>query len=177
MGKSRTSKRLFVKRGYSLSYYQSTHSISVAAPSEKIYEAMTHWPLRAQWRRGIDISWEGDGKAFVGQKVTFKVKRPLFSYSFSFRITGLEASRRLYMEYFGKPLAGRAAVEINPSIPSGPSGQALQQGGCEVAFHWMKVEPAGLAAKLYFALGLGMRVHHKRTLETLRMLKEHLEKA
>lgn len=149
-----------------MSYYQSTHSLSIAAPAEKIYEALTNWPLRAQWRRGVEISWEEEGRAFVGQKVSFKVKRPLFSYSFSFRVSGLEPSRRLYMEYLGKPLTGRAAVEINP-----------EQGGCRVEFHWMKVEPVGAAAKLYFTLGLGMRTHRDRTLETLRMLKEHLEKA
>lgn len=147
-------------------YYQSTHSLSIAAPAEKIYEALTTWPLRAQWRSGIEINWEEEGKAFVGQKVSFKVKRPLFSHSFSFRVSGLEPSRRLFMEYLGKPLTGRAALEIVP-----------EQGACRVEFHWMKVEPVGLAAKLYFALGLGMRTHRIRALETLRMLKDHLEKA
>lgn len=148
-----------------MSYYQSTHSLSVAAPAEKIYEALTNWPLRAQWRRDIGISWEGEDRAFVGQTVSFKVKRPFFSYSFSFRVSGLEPPRRLYMEYTGKPLMGRAAIEIVP-----------EEGGCRVDFHWLKVEPAGWAARLYFALGLGMRTHRLRALETLRMLKEHLEK-
>ncbi len=146
-------------------YYQSTHSLSVAAPAEKIYEALTNWPLRAQWRRGIEIHWEGDAKAFRGQTVSFKVKRPFFSYSFSFRISGLEPPRRLYMEYTGRPLKGRAAVEIVP-----------EEKTCRVDFHWMKVEPEGWMAKLYFALGLGMRTHRLRTRETLRMLKEYLEK-
>ncbi len=149
-----------------MSHYQSTHSLSVAAPAEKIYEALTVWPLRAQWRRGIDIHWEGGAKAFVGQSVSFRVKRPWYSYSFSFRVTGLEFPRRFYMEYTGKPLAGRAAVEIVPEVK-----------GCRVDFHWMRVEPGGWAARLYFALGLGMRAHRLRTLETLRMLKEHLEAA
>lgn len=156
----------FSGKGEILPYYQSTHSLSVAAPAEKIFESLTNWPLRAQWRQGIDVSWEEEGKAFVGQKVSFKVKRPWFSYSFSFRVTGLESPRRLYMEYLGKPLTGRAALQIVP-----------EERGCRVEFHWMKVEPAGVAARLYFALGLGMRTHRQRTLETLRMLKEYLEKA
>ncbi len=146
------------------SYYQSTQSIFVPAAPEKVYEALTNWPVRSQWRRGIEIDWEEEGKAFLNQKVTFRVKRPLFSYSFSFRIMGLEPPRRLYMEYTGKPLAGRAALEINPE------GQ-----GSQVTFHWMKVEPLGWAPKLFFMLGLGTRAHRNRTMETLRMLKKHLE--
>lgn len=147
-----------------MSYTQSTHSLSVAAPAEKIYEALTDWNLRSKWRRGIEITWEGEPQAFVDQKVAFKVKRPLLSYSFSFRISGLEPSCRIYMEYLGQPLRGRAAVEIVP-----------EEKGCRVDFHWMKVEPAGFLAGLYFALGLGMRAHRLRTMETLRMLKEYLE--
>ncbi len=148
-----------------MSYYQSTHSISVAVPAEKIYEALTHWVQRAAWRHGIGIQWEGENRAFVGQKVKFKFKNFLFTYSFSFRVSGMEPPRRLYLEYIEKPLQGRGAIEINP-----------EAGGCRVEFHWMRVEPAGFLSKLYFALGLGMRAHRKRTLETLRMLKNHLER-
>ena len=68
------------------------------------------------------------------------------------------------MGYLDGPLTGRAALQI---LPEG--------GGCRVEFHWMKVEPVGVAAKLYFALGLGTRTHRRRTMETLRMLKEYLE--
>jgi hypothetical protein len=146
------------------SYYQSTHSISVNASAEKIYEALTDWPTRSKWRKGIEIIWEGEPKASVNQKVTFHVKRGLLPYSFSFRITGLEPPRRFYMEYTGKPLRGRAAVEINS-----------EHKGCNVAVHWMKVEAVGLLPWLYLKLGLGMRSHRKHTLQTLRMLKQHLE--
>ncbi len=145
-------------------FYQTVHSISVNSPAEKIYEALTHWVDRAAWRHGIGIQWEGENRAFVGQKVSFKFKSFLFSYSFSFRVSGMEPPRRLYMEYTGKPLQGRAAIEIVP-----------EEKGCRVDFHWMKVEPAGLISKIYFALGLGMRAHRRRTMETLRMLKNHLE--
>jgi hypothetical protein len=148
------------------SHYQSTHSLFIKAQPWKVYEALTNWTLRSNWRRGIGIAWEGEPKAFPRQKVTFKVKRPLFSYSFSFRITGLEPPRRFYLEYEGKPLRGRAAMEINP-----------EEEGCRVSFHWMKVEPAGWPARLFFALGLGMRVHGARTMETLKMLKDYLEKS
>jgi len=148
------------------SYYQSTHSLSVAAPPEKIYQALTHWVERAAWRHGIGIEWEGVNQAFVGQKVRFKFKNLLFTYSFSFRVSGLEPPRRIYLEYIEKPLQGRGAIEINP-----------EEGGCRVEFHWMKVEPAGLLSRLYFALGLGMWAHRTRTQETLRMLKQHFEKA
>jgi uncharacterized protein YndB with AHSA1/START domain len=146
------------------SYYQSNQSLFIPASPEKVYEALTNWAVRSQWRRGIAIDWEEEGKAFLSQKVTFRVKRPLFSYSFSFRITGLEPPRRLYMEYTGKPLIGRAAVEINP-----------EENGSQVVFHWMKVEPVGWAAKLFFALGFGTRAHRLRAMETLEMLKEYLK--
>ena len=115
-------------------YYQSTQSLFIPTSPEKVYEALTNWAVRSQWRRGIAIDWEEEGKAFLNQKVTFRVKRPLFSYSFSFRVSGLEPPRRLYMEYTGKPLTGRAAVEINP-----------EGNGSHVVFHWMKVEPVGWA--------------------------------
>jgi hypothetical protein len=145
------------------SYYQSVHSISIQAPAGKIYEALTDWAVRSKWRKGIKITWEGEPRAFVGQKVTFRVEG-FPSYSFPFRITGLEPSRRFYMEYAGKPLKGRAAVEIN-----------TEEIGCRVDFHWMKVEAVGLLANLYFALGLGMRAHRARTMETLQLLKGYLE--
>lgn len=145
--------------------YQNTHAILVQAPAARIFEALTDWSLRSQWRRGIDITWEDEHEAFVGQRVSFRVKGGLLPYSFSFRITGLEPPRRFFMEYTGTPLRGRAAVEIRAA-------------GAEnlVSFHWMKVEPQGLASRLFFALGLGERQHARRTKETLRMLKEYLEK-
>lgn len=146
------------------SCFQSTHSILLKATPEKVYEALTDWAVRSQWRKGIEMSWEGDSKAFVSQQVTFKVKSGPFKYFFSYRITGLEPPHRVYMEYTGIPLKGRAAMEIT-----------TEEGGSRVAFHWMKVEPGDWRAKLYFALGLGMRSHRVRTLETLRMLKEYLE--
>jgi uncharacterized protein YndB with AHSA1/START domain len=146
------------------SYYQSTQSLLIQASPDQVYEALTHWTARSQWRSGIEIQWEGEERASLNQRVTFRVKRPLFSYSFSFRVTGLEPPRRFYWEYSGKPLKGRAAVEINP-----------EDRGSQVVFHWMKVEPAGWAARLFFALGLGMRAHQARTMETLQMLKGYLE--
>ncbi len=148
------------------SYYQSTQSLFISASPEKVYGALTDWPVRCQWRQGIEIDWEEEGKAFLNQKVTFRVKKPLFTYSFSFRVSGLEPPRRLYIEYTGKPLKGRAAVEINSE------GQ-----GSQVIYHWMKVEPVGWAAKTFFNLGLGMRAHRAGVVDTLGMLKAYLEKS
>src|SRR6185295_11987829 len=145
-------------------YYQSTHSLFIQALPEKIFGALTDWAARAQWRPGLSVEWEGGAQAFVHQKVVFRVKS-LFPYSFSYRVTGLEPPHRIYMEYTGKPLAGRSAVEITP-----------EEGGSRVAFHWMKVEPRGPLARFYFALGLGTRSHANRTRKTLRMLKDYLEK-
>src|SRR5581483_827132 len=121
--------------------------------------------LRSQWREGIGIGWDGDSKAFLNQKVIFKVKRPFFSYSFSFRVTGLEPPRRFFIEYQGKPLRGRAAMEILP-----------EENGSRVSLHWMKVEPAGWGAKFFFKLGFGMKIHRAGTMKTLRMLKDFIEK-
>jgi len=143
-------------------YYQSTQSQFVKAPPQKVYEALTDWAQRSQWRKGIALEWDGDSTAFLNQKVVFKVQG-LFPHAFSFRVAGLEPPRRFYMEYTG-PLKGRASLEIIP-----------QEGGSLALFHWMKVEPAGFWPRLYFALGLGMRAHRARTLETLGMLKQHLE--
>jgi uncharacterized protein YndB with AHSA1/START domain len=156
-------------------YFRSTHSLFIQAPPEKIYEALTDWALRSRWRKGIGIEWEGDSKAFLNQNVTFKVKG-FPSYSFSFRVSGIEPPRRLFMEYLDKPLRGRAAIEIDPSTRPARLGRGSEEKGCEVAFHWMKVEPVGWSARFYFALGLGMWAHRIRTMETLRMLKEYLEK-
>jgi len=145
-------------------HFQSSQSISVKAPADKVYEALTDWAKRSVWREGIRMSWEGDSRAFVGQRVTFKVKGGPFAYFFSYRITGLEPPYRVFMDYTGKPLKGRAALEIVP----------LEEG-CRVSFHWMKVEPGSFLARAYFALGLGAQTHNERTEETLRMLKSHLE--
>ena len=145
-------------------FYQSTYSLSVQATPEKIYEALTTWHIREKWRKGIRIKWDGPSKAFTGQHVTFRVRGPYLGYAFGFKITGLEPYSRIYMEYDGFTLKGRSAVEITP-----------EGSGCSVAFHWMKVEPGHILARVYFALGFGMRAHRARTMETLRMLKEHLE--
>ena len=145
-------------------YYQSTHSILILAPPEKVYKALTDWIERSQWRKGITLEWDGGSKAHQNQKVTFRVKG-IIPYSFSFRVSGLEPPHRFYMEYT-RTLRGRSAVEITP-----------EGSGCHVAFHWMKVEPAGFWPRFYFALGLGMKTHRARTMETLQMLKEYLEKS
>jgi len=146
------------------SFYQSTDSITMKAPPEKIFEALTDWSLRSKWRKGIEMAWEGEAKAFVGQKVTFKVKSGPFSYFFAYSVTGMEPPFKIFMEYTGRPLRGRCAMEIVP-----------EEKGCRVSFHWMKVEPGGFLARVYFLLGLGVQAHRERTEETLRMLKEYLE--
>jgi uncharacterized protein YndB with AHSA1/START domain len=145
-------------------YYQSTHTLFIQAPPEKVYRALANWELRSLWRKGIQMKWEGSSQAYPGQEVTFRIQGGFIGYSFRFKVTGLEPSHRLYMEYLGKPLEGRNAIELIP-----------QKGGCQVAFHWMKVKPKGFLAKTYFWLGLGMRSHRIRSMETLRMLKQHLE--
>lgn len=144
--------------------FRSVESISIQAPVEKAYEALTDWKLRSSWRRGTILEWEGESKARVGQTIRTRVQG-VPSYSFAYRITGLEAPSRIYMEYIGPPLQGRCSLEILP-----------EEGGCQVSFYWMKVEPVGLLARLYFALGLGMASHRSQARETLRMLKETLEK-
>ena len=146
-----------------MTHTQSVESLFIAAEPGRDYEALTNWEKRGQWRTGIQLKWEGDSRAFIGQEVQFKIKG-VPSYTFSYRITGLEPGRRVYMEYTGYPLKGRSAVEITP-----------RTGGCEVAFHWMKVEAVGFFPRFYFALGLGLQAHRRRTRETLRMLKEYLE--
>jgi uncharacterized protein YndB with AHSA1/START domain len=145
-------------------YYQSTHSTLLPAPPERVYESLTDWPVRAGWRRGVRIRWEGEPRAFQGQSVSFRVKGPFFSSSFRLRVTGTEPPRRLYWEYAGKPLRGRGALEIFP-----------EGEGSRLCFHWMKVEPEGLGARLFFRLGLGQALHRAGTLKTFRMLKAHLE--
>ncbi len=147
-------------------FYQSIHSLFVQAPPEKVYKALTTWHIRAKWRKGIRIKWDGPSEAFPGQHITFYVKGTCLGYAFGFKIAGLEPCRRIYMEYDGFSLKGRSAVEIAPS-----------GSGCNVAFHWMKVEPGHIIARLYFTLGFGMRTHRARTMETLQMLKEYLEKS
>lgn len=145
-------------------YYQATHSLMIQAPPEKVYEALTDWADRSQWRKGIAVEWEGDSKAFLNQKVTFKVAG-FIPYCFSFRVAGMEPPHRFFMEYLGS-LQGRGALEITS-----------QEGGSLAAFHWMKVEPVGFWPKLYFVLGWGMRTHRIETKKTLRMLKQFLEEA
>jgi hypothetical protein len=143
--------------------YQSVHKLFIAAPADEAYEALTNWEIRGQWREGMEIQWEGASKAFIGQSVLFKIKGfPI--YTFSYKITGLEPNHRVYMEYTERLLKGRSAIEIKE-----------KEKGCEVAFHWMKVEPVGILSRLYFVLGLGFRAHEWRTLETLGLLKKYLE--
>ena len=144
--------------------FQSVEFISIQAPVEKAYEALTDWKLRSAWRQGMTLKWEGESKTRVGQTIRTRVQG-FPSYSFTYRVTGLEPPSRIYMEYIGPPLKGRCSLEILP-----------EEGGCQVSFYWMKVEPVGLLSRLYFALGLGMVSHRSRARETLRMLKETLEK-
>ncbi len=146
------------------SFYQSVYSISIQAPVERAYQVLADWEERMRWRRNMTLQWDGEAKAFVGQTVKARIDGfPL--YFFQYRVTGLEPPYRIYMEYTAKPLTGRWAIEILP-----------EEKGCQVSIHWMKVEPAGVLAKLFFVLGFGVRSHRLRSLETLRMLKEFLEK-
>jgi hypothetical protein len=70
------------------------------------------------------------------------------------------------MEYMDSALSGRAAMEVTPL-----------EKGCQVSFYWMKVEPRGLWAWIYFRFGFGLSAHRRRTTQTLQMLKTYLEKA
>lgn len=144
--------------------YASEVSLEVQASAERVFQALTDWSIRSQWRKGITIQWEGAPQAFAGQKVVFHVKGGLLPYRFAFRVTGVEAPRRLFFVYEDGPLKGRAALEVVP-----------QENGSKVIFHWMKVEPIGVIARFLFAIGWGTATHRVRTLETLRMLKKHLE--
>lgn len=145
--------------------YPSELSTLVQAPAARVFTALTDWSIRAQWRKGIAIQWEGEAQAHVGQKVTFRVQEGLVPYRFSFRVTGVEAPRVLYFEYEGGPLKGRAAMELVPD------GQ-----GTKVLFHWMKVGPVGVFPRVLFALGWGERTHRANTLKTFGLLKGYLAK-
>ena len=145
-------------------FYQASHSISIAASPERTYEALTDWAERVRWRKGFAIERDGGSKAFIGQNVSFKAEGSLIPYAFSYRVTGLEPPRRVYLQYTGPVLKGRGAVEI---VPEGSS--------CRVSFHWMKVEPGNLTASVLFGLGWVSRAHERNTRETLRMLKAYLE--
>jgi uncharacterized protein YndB with AHSA1/START domain len=144
--------------------YSSELSAVFQASPEKVFQALTDWSIRSQWRRGITIQWDGEPKAHAGQKVTFRVQDGLFPYSFSFRVSGVEAPRILYFEYEDGPLKGRAALEVVP-----------QEDGTKATFHWMKVAPVGLIPRFFFALGWGMRTHRDNTLKTFGLLQGYLE--
>ncbi|HVZ80683.1 MAG TPA: SRPBCC domain-containing protein [bacterium] len=147
-----------------MNHYSSELSIVVRAKPDRVFQALTDWSLRAQWRKGIVPQWDGEPQAHVGQKVTFRVQGGPFPYEFSFRVTGVEAPHILYFEYEGGPLKGRAALEVRS-----------QEDGTKATLHWMKVEPVGLLPRLLFSLGWGMKAHRARTLETLQLLKGYLE--
>jgi hypothetical protein len=141
--------------------YQSADSLVISSTPGKVYEALTHWKERMAWRKGLLLQWEGADQAFVGQVISNRIS----GHSFQYKITGLEPPYRIFMEYTGKSLQGRASIEI---IPDGTQSH--------VTFYWMKVEPIGLLSQLYFQMGLGLASHRRRTRQTLEMLKEHLEK-
>jgi Polyketide cyclase / dehydrase and lipid transport len=146
-----------------LSFYQSTESIVIRAKAERVYQALTNWKERMSWRQGLLLQWEGPDQAVVSQKVTAGLQK-FPSCPFQFQITGLEPPYRIFMEYTGKPLRGRAAFEI---IPDGAN--------CYVSFYWMKVEVVGFWSQLYFKLGFGLKTHRGRSRKTLQMLKDYLE--
>ncbi|HET9869814.1 MAG TPA: SRPBCC family protein, partial [bacterium] len=91
-----------------MTFYQSIESIFVAAPPARAYQALTDWKARAAWRPGLSIVWDGPDQAAVGQVVHFRVAGFPPSF-FSYRVTGLEPGRRIFMEYQAPPLRGRAA--------------------------------------------------------------------
>jgi Polyketide cyclase / dehydrase and lipid transport len=143
-------------------HYQNAESIVVRSTPGKVYEALTNWKERMAWRKGLILQYEGPDRSTVGQVVTASVEG---STLFAFKITGLEPPYRIFMEYTGKPLKGRWSIEI---IPDGPD--------CHVTFYWLRVEPVGFFASLYFKWGFGLKTHQRRTRQTLKMLKEYVEK-
>ncbi len=145
-------------------YYQSRDEIVINAPLERAYRALTDWEERSRWRKGMRIHWHGSPRAFVGQEINFDIAETIPPARFGYRITGLEPNQRIFMEYQGCSLEGRAAIEVTPL-----------EKGCRVAFYWMKVRPKGFLAWLYFRLGWGLASHKRRTRQTLELLKKHLE--
>ena len=147
-----------------MAYYQSRDEIEIQSSPEGIYRALTDWEEISRWRPGLKMEWQGEARAFVGQEISSEIEGSFPPARFSYRITGLEPPRRIYMEYQGSALQGRAAMEVTPI-----------EKGCRVSFYWMKVEPMGVFARIYFPLGLGLSSHRRRTRQTLEMLKKHLE--
>ncbi len=147
-----------------MAFYQCADSIEVRTTPGKIYEALTDWKERMAWRKGLRLEWEGVNQAVVGQKIMARVEG-LPPHFFQFKVTGLEPPYRFFFEYTHKPLRGRASIEIIPG-----------QGCCHVSFYWLRVEPVGFLAQLYFRLGWGLSGHRRQTQQTLQMLKAHLEK-
>ncbi len=144
--------------------YQSQDEIEILSSPEKAYQALTDWEERSRWRPGLKMKWQGGAQAFLGQDILFEIEGAFPPAHFSYCITGLEPPRRIYMEYIGSALSGRAAMEVTPL-----------EKGCRVSFYWMKVEPKGFWAWIYFSLGLGIATHRRRTTQTLELLKKHLE--
>ena len=147
-----------------LAHYQSADSIEICATPGKIYEALTRWKDRMVWRKGLSLKWEGQDQAAVGQEIVARIEG-ILPHFFQFKVTGLEPPYRLFFEYTGKPLRGRASIEIIPD-----------QGFCQVSFYWLRVKPEGFWAQLYFRLGWGLANHRRQTGQTLQMLKAYLEK-
>lgn len=147
-----------------MAYYQSRDEIEILSAPERAYQALTDWEERSRWRPGLKMKWQGETQAFVGQEISFEITGSFPLARFSYRVTGLEPPRRIYMEYTGSALSGRAGMEVTPL-----------EKGCRVSFYWMKVEPKGLGAWIYFALGWGLASHKRRTAQTLEMLKGYLE--
>lgn len=147
-----------------MAYYQSRDEIEIQNSPGEIYRVLTDWEEISRWLPGLKMKWKGEARAFVDQEISFEIEGSFPPARFSYRITGLEPPRRIYMEYQGSALQGRAAMEVTPI-----------DKGCRVGFYWMEVEPKGMFARVYFMLGLGLSSHRRRTLQTLEMLKKHLE--
>lgn len=143
-------------------FYQSADSMTFPATPEKIFSLLTDWEVRNRWCPGIKVTWDGGSQAYVGQRVKFE---KAFGITWTFRVTGLEPGRRMFFEYQEGLFRGRAALETAP-----------EGNGTQATFYWMRVEPHGWVARLYFALGLGLKAHRRNVLKTFRKLAEYLEK-
>ena len=99
-------------------------SIDVAAPPERVFEAMTDWAHQGEWMPGTSVAVvKGSGQAvgdeIVARTALSKGKLNRAGFDDPMRITGWERPVRCEVLHLGKVVRGAGVFEVEPLSTGG----------------------------------------------------------
>jgi uncharacterized protein YndB with AHSA1/START domain len=99
---------------------QLSATVAVAAPPEKVFEAVTDWEAQSEWVWLTTVTVEPGGHG-VGQRLTAVTGLGRLAFSDPMEVTCWEPPRRVVVRHLGRVVRGTGEFTVSPA----PGGAGL----------------------------------------------------